>query len=347
VSQIEKYELSNRVGIYVANDASPDDTANVLQAYKTLSYFNGVMREQNLGMNVNIKTMLIEVAKKSDYQLIITDDDYLQPDILGELDQFLRRQQNDNNRTPAIWTPRFSYLGNGALHCVVCNTFNDSSFVKPSIVNSGRYMINGYVLSGLIIRAEFIDFGFWEEYKENAFFPMIFFSDLLIRRGAYYWNNNIVHHTVLNKCHWERCGENDVVIALRLFTDYVNAYGIMAKRLNQIRKAVLFYYASFSSIRNRVDHYLWTEKFMGDTQMTLDAICVLKDQGVLKFNFQLSLLMVCALTGVTIPILKSIIVLKLGILFRGNRENEPRGKTFDENFKRLRFIPIILKVILS
>jgi len=217
VSQIEKYELSDCVDIYVTNDASPDDTGSILQAYASLSYFNGITREQNLGMNVNIKCMLNEVAGTSDYQLIITDDDYLQPDVLGEIVEFLRGQQGNSNRVSAIWTPRYSYIESGELHGIVCSPFRNSAMVKPSGINAGRYMVNGFVLSGLIIRAECIDFEFWERYKENAYFPVIFFGDLLFRGGAYYWHKNIVHHTVLNKCHWESWGGSNLLIELKKF----------------------------------------------------------------------------------------------------------------------------------
>jgi len=331
----------------VANDASPDDTAGVLYAYKSLSYFSGVTRVSNLGMNVNIKTMLIEMAEMSDYQLIITDDDYLQPDMLGEIVEFLREQRNNSNRAPAIWTPRYSYTEDDKLYCVVCNPFKGNSFINPSAANAGKYMNNGFVLSGLILRAECIDYGFWEKYKENAFFPMIFFADLLFRSGGYYWNKNIVHHTVLNECHWERWGNNDVVIALRLFTDYVNAFGIMAKRINQFQKAVVFYFSSFSSIRNRVDHFLLSEKFIRDRQMTIDAIYELKAKNVLKFNFQLRLLMVCTIPGIAIAIIKLIIRLKLALLILGNQKRELRREAYDAQFKKVRFMPIMLKVILS
>lgn len=345
VAQIEKYALKNYIGIYVANDASPDDTANVLEAYHALSYFDGVSRKQNLGMNVNIKTMLAELADKSTYQLIITDDDYLQPDILGELNEFLLTQQASKNGAPAIWTPRFSYLENGDLHCVVCNPFKDSCYVRSSVVNAGRYMSNGFVLSGLILQAECIDFAFWEQYKENGFFPMILLGDLLFRHGGYYWNRNVVHHTVLNKCHWERWGKNDVVIATRLSADYVNAYGIMAERIGQFWKATLFYCTSFASISRHMKGFLVSEKFTRDKQMALDAIHELKAQGTLGFNPKLRILMIFALPVCTVLILKSILRLLIGLLIPGSEKNERRRIALSAHIKGLRFMPIGLKVI--
>lgn len=343
VFQIEKYALSDYVDVYVTNDASPDDTASVLHAYASLSYFNSVTREQNLGMNVNIKCMLTEVAKISDYQLIITDDDYLQPDILSEIVRFLRGQPLEN-RVPAIWTPRYAYTEDGELYCVVCNPFGDDFLVNPSAANAGKYMNNGFVLSGLILRAEYIDYEFWERYSESAYFPMLFFGDLLLRSGAYYWNKNIVHHMVLNECHWERWGKNDVVIALRLFTDYVSAYGIMAGRINKRLKAASFYFSSFSSIRNRVNLFLMSEKFMSDKSVALDAINELEAGRVLKFNLQLRLLVICALLGSAFAAFKSIMRMELASLVRGKQQyRKARGK----HYRLLRAMPIVFRIILS
>ncbi len=345
ISQIDKYKVSDCVDVYVANDASPDDTASVLDEYTTLVFFEAVTRERNLGMNVNIKCMLIEVGKKSHYQLIITDDDYLQPEVLSEIVEFLRDQQGESKRVPAIWTPRYSYLEDGSLYRIVCKPFTVSSSVKPSAGNAARYMNNGFVLSGLILRAECINFEFWERYNENAYFPMITFGDLLFRKGAYYWNKNIVHHTVLNECHWERWGKNDVVIALRLFTDYVNAYDVMARRVNKFLKAVSFYYSSFPGIRNRVNSFLLFEKFRGDRAMAIDAIYELKAQGVLKFNFQLRLVMVSALLPRVLSTLKSISYLKLSLWVCGEQKKEQYLKAIDKQIQLLRIMPIIFKII--
>lgn len=346
VTQIEKYALSDCVDIYVANDASPDDTASVLHAYASLGYFNGVTRGQNLGMNVNIKCMLTEVAKKSAYQLIITDDDYLQPDILGEIVEFLRRQQDDDRRAPAIWTPRYSYTEDGKLHGVVCNPFKDSYLVKPSATNAGKYMGNGFVLSGLILRAECIDYAFWERYRENAYFPMIFFGELLFRGGAYYWNNNLVHHTVLNECHWERWGKNDAVIALRLFTDSVNAYGIMAGRINESSDAIKFYCGSFPSINRSVSSFMHSNELKNDKTLILDAIHELRTQGVARIEPPLNLLVLCALfMNAMIGIFKLTALYMLLLLTREEKKESHYRNRACAYLAFLRTTPIMLKLI--
>lgn len=342
VGQIQRYGLEEQVMVYVTNDASPDNTAQVLDEFKSLNFCKHVNREKNLGMSANIKCMLEEALLDSTFQLVITDDDFLQSDILGEIVEFLREHQNDSNRVSAIWTPRYSYTEDEKLLCVVCNPFEDSSAVVPETANAAKYMNNGFVLSGLILRAESIDYEFWEQYKENAYFPMIFFGDLILRSGAYYWNRNLVHHTVMNKCHWERWGKNDVVIALRLFTDYVNAYAIMAGRQNSRSKAARFYLSAFTDVCKRVKNFLASDKFMGDRAMAVDAINDLKIHGELTFNFPVRFLMICAIPIIEFTVLKSVLKMELGWLIR---RKEIYRDTRDLHWKSLSAMPIMFKII--
>jgi len=342
--QIENFEFTGCIDLHVANDASPDDTKAVLHAYEKLDYFSGVTREHNLGMSANIRIMLNEAAKKSTFQLILTDDDYLQPNILDEVVVFLRKLQSEHNNVPVIWTPRFSYTTDGHLHCVVCNPFKDSYLVKPSVSNAGKYMNNGFVLSGIILRAECIDSEFWEQYSENAYFPMILFGELLIRSGAYYWNSNIVHHTVLNECHWERWGENDIVIALRLFADYIKAYGFMAEKAKGGFQSASFYLSSFSSIRARINLFMMSGKFSGHEPNIASAIHELNDQGVLRYTPQLRILVLCALPAITMASLRNIIRSNIAMLILKKQNREEYRRASASHMDSLRTLPIIFRL---
>lgn len=346
ISQIEKFGLSACVSLYVANDASPDDTVSVLNAYASLDYFAFTTREANIGMNANIKCMLKETARNSHYQLIVTDDDYLQPDVLGEVVSFLLQERAGSKQMPAIWTPRYSYLEDGRSHCVVCRPFETSTFVVASPANAGRYMENGFVLSGLILRSECVDFEFWERYKENAYFPIVFFGDLLFRYGGYFWSKNIVHHTVLNECHWERWGKNDVTIRLRLFADYVNAYGVIAERINARAGAMQFYLAAFTSIYRVVGDLLRSEELNADRLMVSGAIHELKESGVMVFKAPLHQLMVWALLlSVTISAGKSLILRILSLLDRRGAKRKSYLERSKTHLGLLRTSPIVLRLI--
>jgi len=346
-NQIEKYNLADAVDIYVANDASPDDTADVLHSYESLSFFTGITRDRNLGMNMNIKTMFRDIKGASEYQLLITDDDYLQPSTLGDIVKFLRKLQGDNNSLSAIWTPRYSYTEDGELHCVVCNPFKVNCAVSPSAANAGRYMHNGFVLSGLILSAKDIDYEFWEQYRENGYFPVICFGEMLFRNGAYYWNKNIVHHTVLNKCHWEDWGKTDILINLRLFSDYLNGYSFIARRLNNIFKVIPFYIYSFPSIYDVVKSFMLSDNLKGDSSVLFEAVKEQRNKGYLKFSAPLILLLFFSLPlSILISLLKIAITRTVMLVAHKKYMVVHYHKRIDYNLNILRASPVMLELML-
>ena len=347
VEQIEKYTHSDCVNIYVANDASPDDeTEIVLQSYEKLSYFNSVTREQNLGMNVNIKYMLNEIAQKSFFQLIITDDDFLQPDVLDEIVEFLKTKQQSEDCVCAIWTPRYSYIEDGELSCIACSPFKQSFMVKSSAFNTGRYMRNGFILSGLIVKAEYIDFEFWDRYSINAFFPVLFFGDLLLKTGAYFWDRNIVHHTVLNKCHWEDWGKNDIVISLRLFSDYIDTYNIMAKRIRINSSAFMFKIGALRNIYFLINRQFSSDKLRGSRVEVFEAINELKKDGFLSFNIQSKLVMFpSAILIATMSFMKFMKFHILSFLLQYGEKRELYRISKQEYWEKLQITPVVVKLI--
>ena len=248
VEQIQRYGLEVQVQVYVTNDASPDNTAQILDEFKPLNYFTYVNRENNLGMSANIKSMLEEALLESIFQLIITDDDYLQPDTLDLVVKYLECQHAKNPDVSLIWTPRYSYTEDGKLHVVVCRSFQEDTLIPPSTKNAGRYMFNGFVLSGLILKSEDIDFFLWHGNLENAFFPVIFSGELMMRKPSLFWDLNLVHHTVLNVCHWEDWGRSEAEINLRLFVDFINSYAVIGRRIKSSLQTIFFYVSAYPSI---------------------------------------------------------------------------------------------------
>jgi len=346
LAQVEQFGLADEVGVFVANDASPDDTAALVEGYGGVNYFWAANREKNLGMSVNIKTMLEEATHQSDYQLIITDDDFLEPDVLGDIVCALQGYRNLKPSVAAVWTPRYSYTEDGTLHCVVCDPFRGDVFVSPSAFNVGRYMENGFVLSGLIVCGNQIDFDFWERYSENAYFPAICFGDIVQRCGAQFWKKSIVHHTVLNECHWERWGKNDVVIELRLFCDYVEMYDILAARLGKPMQRIQFYYGAFPSIYRAVARLLVSEKLKVERDVVLDAIRDLADQRDLKVPAPLFQLLIAGLAiNIGIAAAKSLVFRALSALYPKGQKKEQYQAKLRARVDSLRACPLVLKLI--
>lgn len=240
--------MEEHVQIYVANDASPDNTAQVLTEFESLNCFKHVNREKNLGMSANIKCMLEEVMSMSVYQLIITDDDYLQSDSLESTVEFLQAQLVAYPEAPFIWTPRYSYTEDGKLLNVMCRPFKKDSLIHPSSGNAGRYMFNGFILSGVIVKAREIDFALWNDHLDNAYFPVIYSGDLMLRKHSLFWDKNLIHHSVLNECHWESWGRSDAEINLRLFVDFMNAHAVIERKIKPALQSMFFYVLAFPGI---------------------------------------------------------------------------------------------------
>lgn len=340
IDQIERYDLSDTVLIYVVDDASPDDTKAVMDEYRHLGYFHGISRQENLGMNQNIKIMLQEAAVKSRYQLILTDDDYLQLDALKQVVDHLVSHDD----ATVVWTPRYSYTEDDKLHTILCRPFNSDRQLAPSAFDAGRYMDNGFVLSGLIIRNDAIDFSFWDHYKDNAYFPAIFFGDILLRSGARYWPQNIVRHTVLNECHWDRWGKNDIMISLRLFSDFISAYKVLALRVKGVER-ILFYIGSLAGLTRVVNGPLTFDALRGDKIAYMGALKELKQKGYLKFSASMRLVLVVIVSmQALLAVFKATVLILLGMV---DSKSECLGKRRDAQLSIVRLFPGRFRLMLG
>ena len=342
VSQIEEYSLSNNVCVYVANDASPDDTSKILSEFSILNYFSSVDRVDNLGMSENIKAMLEEASADSIYQLIITDDDYLQPETLEIIVKHLNKQKKLNPDVSLLWTPRYSYTEDGELHCIECRPFTKTTIVRPSIVNSGRYMRNGFILSGLIVRSRDIDYSIWDEYVENAFFPVIFCGDLMLRKSSQYWDMNIVHHTVLNLCHWERWGESDVEITVRLFIDAVNTYAVIGQRIKSGLNNYIFFLMSFPDIAKNVSGFLVLSQFYTLNEDTSKSLQYTNNVSFSKIKSPVNLLIIISTLGYGFTCKIKQMVFRVLLLLPSNDEKHnyytDRHKSYTRSLANFLFV---------
>lgn len=345
VDQVDADDLGKTVAIFVANDASPDDTEAQLRRFDAVSYIKAVTRPRNLGMSMNINLMLREASSDSLYQLIVTDDDYLQSGMLREIVSFLHQHQKSSKPAPVIWTPRFSFTEDDKLYCIVCDKLGSSTQIPPSPANAGRYMENGFVLSGLILNARLIDFEFWNKYAENAFFPVILVGDLIRMHGAFYWKQSIVHHTVLNECHWERWGRNDVAIELRLLSDFINAYEIIANRIGKFFPRLLYYAASMSSMHRRVLDMLISNKLQGDRPTVLEAIQELKAKRVIRFAMVIRLQLALALCTNLVTACSKILYCSVAALAQRNGNRATHRNRIGVNIRALQTIPVVFRVI--
>lgn len=237
---IAEQVLTNRyediVRITVVDDASPGfDREKLIDSLGDLA---GLVRidanEFNKGMSQNIFDMVD--SSQAEFCTILTDDDWLFEGKLLEIVDYLRSIES-NKEIGGLFTPRYSYLETGELHCVVCRPCKKDYLIKAGPIQAVKYCSNGFILTGFIFRPGYFAKQEWSENIENGYFPVINFGFMLSQYSLLFVDRNWFHHTVLNQCHWESWGTDQLSQEKRLHRDYLDAITFIAKNFS--RKATL------------------------------------------------------------------------------------------------------------
>jgi hypothetical protein len=225
-SQVEELNISDRVKVTVVDDCSPNiDLTETIEAVAPFSRFVSVRQnDKNKGMSLNIRDMVAESV--ADFCTVLTDDDLLQPDSLKEIIETIDNLDNEQHTVGSFFVPRYSYLEDGSLECIVCNPFTEDTTIAPGTLNSVQYLENGFILTGMFFNPKLINFKLWDKYIENSFFPVIYFADLLLNYECLFINKNWFLHTVNNECHWDSWGKTEQQRISRLYDDYIKAVAL-------------------------------------------------------------------------------------------------------------------------
>lgn len=252
--QIFENNLEDRVCITVVDDCSPDlDVALIADKFSACKTFLSFrVNKINKGMSSNIRDMV--ASSRAFYCSILTDDDQLQSGALAKIIQLIdsMNDQHGSDLLAAFYVPRYSYLEDGTLHGIVCESFNETTVIEPGPLNSLRYMHDGFVLTGLFFKPALINFPLWDRHIENGFFPVIYFSDLLLKYRNLFVHDNWFIHMVLNECHWESWGATDKARYIRLYRDYMEAVSIASK---EAFSRTLFGFDMLHLFREETDRY--------------------------------------------------------------------------------------------
>ena len=232
LDQCNQLPASFKLYVRIQDDASPGLTDDQFES-RTSFLPEWIARSRNpvnLGMSENIYSLIR--SSKADFCTILTDDDALQPGVLGEIARELTalRHGDGTFKAAALFVPRYSYLEDGSLYCIVCNPFEHDELISPSPSAVMRFADNGFILTGLFLKPELVDYRFWHQHRANAFFPVIYLGALLARESVAYRNRNWFQHTVLNLCHWDSWGKTEAQRQARLCHDYLEAIAVLRKR---------------------------------------------------------------------------------------------------------------------
>ena len=256
-SQVEELDLGDRVKITVVDDCSPNiDLAETIAIILPFSQFVSVRQnDRNKGMSLNIRDMV--AGSVADFCTVLTDDDMLQQDSLKEIIEIIDKLDKEQRTVGSFFVPRYSYLEDGSLECIVCNPFSEDTTIAPGSLSSLQYLENGFILTGMFFNPQLINFKLWEDNIENSFFPVIYFADLLLNYESLFINKNWFIHVVNNECHWDSWGKTEQQRTLRLYNDYMKAVALSSEqalsRESGILKTIDLWKQEFLAYKNQMN----------------------------------------------------------------------------------------------
>ena len=169
------YDTSEFYEIIVSDNASPDDTEEVIQKYLHHSQLRYFRNQTNLGARENI----YKATRYAQGQYIfwLSDDDYLLPDTLSKIIQII----HIHPQVGYIYSPIVTIDDrNGKLFCRR-DDFHKNTLIEADLKNLLQVMSSAHVFSRQILKKDLIDWKLWDDNKENAYFMII-----LVEREIFY-----------------------------------------------------------------------------------------------------------------------------------------------------------------
>lgn len=265
VSQSSAHLLLGSLEVRVRDDASPSiDPQRLINTLKSIHPSILIdINPINLGMSANIRSMVMECSAA--FCTILTDDDWFEADSISFVLEFIEdTRRSAQSLVSSFFCPRYSYTENGDHVSTSCRFSTKSMLIPSSPLSTMRLADQGYILTGLFFRPELVDQAFWAENESNAFFPVLYFATLLCRGSCIYLDRALVHHTVLNTCHWEAWGNSTQAQQERLCRDFLLAISLVHEYLLPQCKSVLerikLWKPAIIAYRNRMvemKSYVW------------------------------------------------------------------------------------------
>jgi hypothetical protein len=259
--------------ISVFDDASPGfNKEYLIDSLGDMAGFISIESNiNNKGMSRNIYDMVSN--SNAEFCTILTDDDWLIDGKLPEIVAYLRSVEN-KIEIGGLFTPRYSYLESGELHCVVCKPFSQDHLIESGPITAMKHCHNGFILTGFIFRTIYFAKNEWYDNIENGYFPVINFGIILSRYSVLFVDRNWFHHTVLNLCHWESWGLDQVSQRKRLYMDYMDSVSILARSFvpsfnYRMYQSLVFWYEGINYLRQfRYNEFKFPNQLSGVSNLT-------------------------------------------------------------------------------
>jgi len=239
LKSIERAGLAaDEIEILVCDNASPDETPQVVARHQTRHILQYVRRTENIGARRNIRMGAGEA--RGAWVLFLTDDDLIDATGVRILLQVIK------SRTDVGFIfSSFRYVdleGKGTGYHRRASTDQE---LLPSIETVSSWAREGWVLSRLAFRRDLLDLSFWDRHIENAYPSVLFAARSLLHTRSLYLTQSVVDHVVGNLVHWEEFGQDQYAIWRKTHLDYAVALDVVyadacITSCNACRKALLW-----------------------------------------------------------------------------------------------------------
>jgi hypothetical protein len=212
--------------VWINDDCSDcfpfDQITSSLASYENVATIRVSRNSENKGMSRNILDMTQSV--ESTFWTVLTDDDLLEDQSLGELMEAL--QEAKRLGIQSLFTPRYCYSADAEFRFKdYCSVMSFPSIIPPGPVSSVKHALNAHVLTGHVMSSSF-DPAQWQLHIENAYFPVLNFGASLLFSPCMVVDRPWFRHTIENETFWHRWGPNHYQQGLRLLSDYLEALHI-------------------------------------------------------------------------------------------------------------------------
>ena len=220
--------------IIVSDNASPDDTQEVIKSYTHYPQLHYFRNDTNLGARENIYRATKQA--QGEYIFWLTDDDYLLPNALSRVVKAI----NSHPEAAYIYSPVVTIDDSSKQVFCRQDDFQENKLIDFSCKNLFVVMSSAHIFSRQILKRELIDWKLWSQNKNNAYFMIILVGNIFLNHPAYFISDDLVHHTWFNVIYWEEFGTDKLSVQIRIFRDYSQCMQIVLSHFkNKFQKFYL------------------------------------------------------------------------------------------------------------
>jgi len=199
------------IEILVSDNASPDDTQDVLQTFRD-PRLHFSRNKTNLGFEANMLKLLRSAA--GEWIFCLTDDDFLLPNALERLLMIIKCHPDIG-----VILSNFQVVDQDGNYLNASHYYDKTVQFSPGMEALSRMVWAAHVFSRITVRRKWLDIVGTERHLATMYPQMYFVGAILKEHHGFFLNECLVAHTTGNQVFWEYTQDFMVGPRLKMFSD--------------------------------------------------------------------------------------------------------------------------------